>query len=93
MECMGKELTFVEQHLDAFVAGLREIVSSPEELAGLNLADTTWRTYRENICALPYKRFETGTIKGPMTAECRWNLDRAYMEQLSTIYVLSQFPK
>jgi uncharacterized protein YecT (DUF1311 family) len=93
VQCMDKELTFVEQHLDAFVEGLRKIVNSPEELTSLNQADTTWRTYRENICGLPYKRFESGTIKAPMTAECRWNLDREYMKQLNDIYILSQFPK
>ena len=93
MKCMDKELTFVEQHLDAFVEELRQIVSSPEELAGLNQADTTWRAYRESMCALPYKRFPDGTIKGPMTGECRLNLDRDYMKQLNAIYILSQFSK
>jgi uncharacterized protein YecT (DUF1311 family) len=93
VECMGNELRFVEAHLDAFVEGLRGISGSPEELAGLNQTDTAWRAYRENACVLPYKRFRGGTIAGPMWAECRLSLDRAYMKQLSGTYILSQFPK
>jgi uncharacterized protein YecT (DUF1311 family) len=93
VQCMDKELAFVQQHLDAFVEDLRKIVTSPEELASLNRADTAWRTYRESICALPYKRFADGTAKAPMSAECQWNQDRAYMKQLNGLYILSQFPK
>ncbi len=92
LECMGKELQFIEAHLDSFVEDLRGITGSPEELAGLNQTDATWRAYRENGCALPYKRFTGGTVAGPMWADCRLSLDRAYMKQLSGTYILSQFP-
>lgn len=92
LRCMNKELTLIEQHLAAFVEDLRKIATSPDELANLNQTDTAWRSYRESICTLPYKRFANGTIKAPMASECEWNLDRAYMKQLNGIYILSQFP-
>jgi len=90
---MSKELAFVELHLDAFVEDLRGVAGSPEELAELNQTDAAWRAYRKSACALPWTRFPDGTIKGPMSAECQLSLDRAYMKQLSGIYILSQFPK
>ena len=93
MQCMSKELEFIEPHLDAFIEALRGIAGSPEELVALNQSDAAWRDYRKAACALPYKRFAQGTIGGPMSAECQLSLDRAYMKQLSGIYILSQFPK
>lgn len=93
MQCMSKELTFIELHLDAFVEDLRGVAGSPAALAELNQTDAAWRDYRKKICALPWARFAEGTIKGPMSAECQLSLDRAYMRQLSGIYILSQFPK
>jgi uncharacterized protein YecT (DUF1311 family) len=93
VQCMDKELDFIESHLDAFIQALRGLADSPEELAALNQADAAWRHYREAACALPYSRYPQGTIKGPMTAECRLSLDRAYMKQLSAVYILSQHTK
>jgi uncharacterized protein YecT (DUF1311 family) len=90
LDCMDKELDFIELHLDAFIEALRGLTDSPEELAALNQTDATWRNYRKSACALPYSRYPDGTIKGPMTADCRFSLDRAYMEQLSGTYILSQ---
>jgi uncharacterized protein YecT (DUF1311 family) len=90
---MSEELAFVGGHLDAFVEDLRDVTGSPDELAALNKTDTTFRAYRESACALPYKRFAGGTIKGSMAADCQLRLDRAYMKQLSDFYVLSQLPK
>jgi uncharacterized protein YecT (DUF1311 family) len=92
VECMSKELGVIEGHLDAFVEDLRGVAGSHEELDALNQTDTTWRAYRESACTLPFKRFGGGTIRGPMSVECRWTLDRAYMQQLSGFYILSQFP-
>ena len=90
---MSKELEFIEPHLDAFIEALRGLSGSPEELAALNQTDASWREYRKAACDLPYKRYTQGTIKGPMAAECRLRLDRAYMTQLSDMYVLSQHTK
>jgi uncharacterized protein YecT (DUF1311 family) len=92
-ECMVDELGSVEAHLDAFVGDLRGVTGSPDELAGLNRTDATWRAYRESACSLPSKRFRGGTISAPMENDCRLTLDRAYMKQLSGTFILSQFPK
>jgi uncharacterized protein YecT (DUF1311 family) len=90
--CMSKELGVIEAHVDAFVEDLRGVTGSEEERDALNRTDTKWRAYRESACQLPFRRFGTGTIKGPMSVECRWRLDRAYMQELSGVYILSQFP-
>jgi uncharacterized protein YecT (DUF1311 family) len=93
LKCMDKELTSIEPHLDAFVEDLRKMTGSQEELDAFNEMDTKWRAYRESACQLPFKRAgQGGTMRAPMTAECEWTLDRAYMEQLSSFYILSQFP-
>ena len=92
LQCMSKELDFVETHLDAFVTDLRGVTGSAQELAALNNANAAWRAYRDTFCQLPYARFG-GTVNGPMSADCRLRVDRAFMEQLHTMYLLSQFPK
>ena len=93
LKCMDKELTIIGEHLDAFVEDIRGMTGSQEELDALNEMNTKWRAYRESACQLPFKRAgKGGTMRAPMTAECEWNLDRAYMEQLSSFYILSQFP-
>jgi uncharacterized protein YecT (DUF1311 family) len=93
MRCMSKELEFIDTHLDAFIEALRGLADSPEELAALNQTDAAWRNYRKAACDLPYKRYAEGTIKGTMSANCQLSLDRAYMNQLSGMYILSQHPK
>jgi uncharacterized protein YecT (DUF1311 family) len=93
VECMGKELTFVEMHIDAFVQDLRGMAGSSSELAALNRADAAWRAYRQALCQIPFARFGQGTVKGPMSVDCQLRIDRAYMTQLSSMYILSQFPK
>jgi uncharacterized protein YecT (DUF1311 family) len=92
VECMNKELAIIGQHLDTFVENIRGMTGSQQELDALNEMNTRWRVYRESACKLPFKRAGGGTIKAPMSAECEWNLDRAYMQQLSGFYILSQFP-
>jgi hypothetical protein len=92
VECMNKELAIIGEHLDAFVEDIRGMTGSQEELDALNEMNTKWRAYRESACRLPFKRAGGGTMSAPMSAECEWNLDRAYMEQLSGFYILSQFP-
>lgn len=89
---MNKELEVIGAHLDAFVADVRGMAGSQTELYALNQMDTAWRAYRENASKLPLRRFQAGTSRGPMSADCEWRLDRAYMEELSGFYMLSQFP-
>jgi uncharacterized protein YecT (DUF1311 family) len=95
VECMNKELAIIGEHLDAFVEDLRGMTGSQQELDALNEMNTKWRAYRESACRLPFKRAGQGgggTMSAPMSGECEWNLDRAYMQQLSGFYILSQFP-
>ena len=90
---MNKELAIIGEHLDAFVEDIRGMTGSSEELDALNQMDTRWRAYRESACKLPFRQAgKGGTSRAPMSAECEWNLDRAYMQQLSGFYILSQFP-
>jgi uncharacterized protein YecT (DUF1311 family) len=91
LQCMSKELDEIEKHVDAFVEDLRGVTDSQKELDALNQTDKAWRAYRESMCQLPWAR-GLGTVRGPMSVGCRWSLDRAYMQQLHEIYVLSQFP-
>jgi uncharacterized protein YecT (DUF1311 family) len=92
VQCMNKELAIIGEHLDAFVENIRGMTGSQEELDALNEMNTRWRAYRESACKLPLRRAGHGTISAPMSAECEWTLDRAYMDQLSGFYILSQFP-
>jgi uncharacterized protein YecT (DUF1311 family) len=89
---MKKELEVIGAHLDAFVEDVRGMTGSQTELNALNQMDTAWQAYRENACQFPFRQFQAGTSRGPMSAECEWRLDRAYMEELSGFFILSQFP-
>jgi len=91
IQCMSIDLTEIEKHVDAFVENLRGVTGSQKELDALNQTDKNWRAYRESICVLPFARGQ-GTSDGPMSVECRWDINRAYLQQLSGIYNLSQFP-
>jgi uncharacterized protein YecT (DUF1311 family) len=99
--CMDKELTFVEPHLDGFIAALRGVLTakaaSPKsgaqsELQTLNKADAAWRRYRAQICRLEFDYFASGsgTIGVPARADCELRMDRAYMEQLHELLHLQQ---
>jgi uncharacterized protein YecT (DUF1311 family) len=99
--CMEKELTFVERHLDGFIAALREVLavraaspksSEQSELETLNKADAAWRLYRDQICRLEFNYFAggSGTIAVPARADCELKIDRAYMEQLHELLYLQQ---
>jgi len=92
VQCMSKELDFVEAHLDSFVNDIRSLTLSAAELASLNAGDKAWRAYRDAFCSVPLDRGR-GTIRVPMSVDCRLKVDRDYMDQLSGFYLLSQFPK
>jgi uncharacterized protein YecT (DUF1311 family) len=62
----GRELKFVELHLNAFIDDLRGETGSPDELTALNNTDTAWRVYRESSCSLAFKR-----LAGPLEDLCR----------------------
>ena len=99
--CMDNELTFVEPHLDGFIAALRGVLTaraaSPKsgaqsELETLNKADAAWRLYRVQICKLEFNYFAggRGAIAVPARVDCELRMDRAYMEQLHELLLLQQ---
>lgn len=91
--CIDKEVSFVDQHLDAFVVALRGVFStrasshvegSQNELDTLNRADAAWRAYRTQICKLSYDFYSGGLESNavPTIAYCELRQDRAYLQQL-----------
>jgi hypothetical protein len=54
-DCMGKELAFVVEHLDAFVTSLRGVLATStnkdaqNKLDILNKTDAAWRQYRVQV--------------------------------------------
>jgi Lysozyme inhibitor LprI len=94
--CMGRELAFVESHLDAFVIDIRGVLSANKatdkkgtnsRLTMLNKADAAWRQYRKQVCGLSYDYFRggQGTIIRPAVGICRLSLDKAYMSRLEAL--------
>lgn len=90
--CMGRELAFVDSHLDAFMIDIRGVLSAngaaekkatSSRLKMLNRADAAWREYRNQVCGLSYGSFRGGQGTGisPEVGICRLSLDRAYMRQ------------
>jgi hypothetical protein len=101
LQCMSKETTFTETHLDAFVAAMRGVATDQDAhkepntnvksvLDELNKTDASWRQYRKNGCSLQYALFGTGTGAGPALAECEITLDRAYMKMLAGFFNLHE---
>ncbi len=101
IECMSKEITFTEGHLEAFVSALRGIAAevdgtnqpnpgSPRVLDQLNKTDTAWHAYRENACRLQFAWFGRGTGGPPAAAECELAQDREYMKLLAGFFNLHQ---
>jgi hypothetical protein len=94
--CMAKELSLVEQHLDALVDDLRAMFAIKQaskqggeqsELEILNKADAAWRLYRAQICKLSFGYFVGGqeAIAVREDGICELRLDRAYVLQLSPL--------
>jgi hypothetical protein len=54
-----------------------------------------FRLHQLDICCTRFSFFACllQPIKGPMSADCQLILDRAYMKQISGMYIPSQFPK
>jgi hypothetical protein len=89
-DCMGKELAFVGEHLDAFVTSLRGVLATSSnkdaqsKLDILNKTDAAWRQYRVQVCNLSFNYFSggQGLIVESSRADCELRLDRAYVQQL-----------
>ncbi len=104
--CIGKEVSFTETHLAAFLTAVRGITAADDqapppseafgprhELALLNQADAAWRIYRNNLCDLAYAGLEGGTGAASVQAECEYRTDREYARQLAAAVELATLAK
>ena len=95
-QCIGKEVEFTENHLNAFLAAVRGILSDEDgapagaesagkvtELDLLNSADRAWREYKKNLCELEFTGFIGGSGAGSAKSECEYRLDRQYVRQVA----------
>lgn len=105
-QCMGKELEFTGNHLDAFLEGVRGILADEDaatpstestrkvkELDLLNNADMAWREYTKNLCGLAFAGFDGGTGAASAEAECEYRADRAYVKQVADAILLKILAK
>ena len=105
-QCMGKELEFTRNHLDAFLEAVRRILADEDgatpstdstrkvkELDLLNNADTAWREYTKNICGLAFAGFDGGTGAASAEAECEYRADRVYVKQVADAILLKILAK
>jgi len=105
-QCMGKEVEFTENHLNAFLAAVRGILSDEDgepggtESAGkvkkldlLNNADRAWRQYKKNLCELGFAEFDGGSGASSAESECEYRVDRQYVEQTADVILLKILAK
>jgi uncharacterized protein YecT (DUF1311 family) len=104
-ECIGKELEFTEQHLNAFLAAVRGILADDDagqaadkvkESDLLNQADRAWREYKKNLCELEFAGFGDGgggSGAGPAKTECEYRADRQYVQQVADAILLKTLAK
>jgi len=105
-QCIGKEVEFTENHLNAFLAAVRGILADEDgapagaESAGkvkkldlLNNADRAWREYKKNLCALGFAELEGGSGASSAESECEYRVDRQYVEQMADAILLKVLAK
>lgn len=105
-QCIGKEVEFTEQHLNAFLAAVRAIVAgddaaqAPTEAVGktkeldlLNKADQAWREYKKNLCQLEFAGFNGGSGASSAESECEYGADRQYVRQIADAILLKILAK
>jgi uncharacterized protein YecT (DUF1311 family) len=95
-QCLGKEVEFTENHLNAFLEAVRAILAEEDgsaadaestgkgkELSLLNSSDRAWRDYKKNLCGLAFAGFDGGTGAPSAELECDYRLDREYVKQVA----------
>ena len=105
-QCMGKELEFTRNHLDAFLEAVRRILADEDgatpstdstrkvkELDLLNNADMAWREYTKNLCGLAFAEFDGGSGAASAEAECEYRADRVYVKQVADAFLLKILAK
>jgi uncharacterized protein YecT (DUF1311 family) len=94
--CIGKEVEFTENHLNAFLTAVRGILADEDGAAAvpesadrvkqldlLNSADRAWREYKKNICDLEFAGFGGGSGASSAKSECEYRVDRQYVRQVA----------
>jgi uncharacterized protein YecT (DUF1311 family) len=105
-ECIGKEVEFTENHLNAFLEAVRGILANQygatagikpagnvNELDLLNNADRVWREYKKNLCELEFAGFDGGSGASSAKSECEYRLDRQYVQQVADAILLKVLAK
>ena len=105
-QCIGNEVEFTENHLNAFVAAVRGILSDEDggrastepvgkvkELELLNNADQAWREYKKNICELEFAGFGGGSGASSAKSECEYRVNRQYVKQVADAILLKVLAK
>jgi len=102
-QCIGKEVEFTENHLNAFLGAVRGILADEDsvpagtesagkvkELDLLNNADRAWREYKKNLCEL---EFAGGSGASSAKSECEYRVDRQYVKQVADAILLKTLAK
>jgi uncharacterized protein YecT (DUF1311 family) len=105
-ECIGKEVEFTENHLNAFLEAVRGILANEHgatagikpagkvsELDLLNNADRAWREYKKNLCELEFAGFDGGSGASSAKSECEYRVDREYVKQVADAILLKILAK
>jgi uncharacterized protein YecT (DUF1311 family) len=105
-QCIGKEVEFTENHLNAFLAAVRGILADEDgapagaESAGkvkesdlLNNLDRAWQEYKKNLCQLAFAGFDGGSGAGSAKSECEYQADRQYVRQVADAILLKTLAK
>jgi uncharacterized protein YecT (DUF1311 family) len=105
-QCIGKEVEFTENHLNAFLAAVRGILADEDgaragtesagkvkELDLLNNADRAWREYKKNLCELESTGFDGGSGVVSAKSECEYRVDRQYVSQVADAILLKTLAK
>jgi uncharacterized protein YecT (DUF1311 family) len=105
-QCLGKEVEFAENHLNAFLEAVRGILADEDGLPAraesadkgkesdlLNHADGAWREYKKNLCKLEFAGFNHGPGAGPAESECEYRADREYVKQVADAILLKTLAK
>jgi uncharacterized protein YecT (DUF1311 family) len=105
-QCIGKEVEFTENHLNAFLAAVRGILADEDgvpagaepagkvkELELLNNADRAWREYKKNLCGLEFAGLDGGSGASSAEGECEYRADRQYVRQVADAILLKILAK
>jgi uncharacterized protein YecT (DUF1311 family) len=105
-QCIGKEVEFTENHLNAFLAAVRGILADEDsapvgtesggkvkELDLLNNADRAWREYKKNLCELEFAGFDGGSGASSAKSECEYRVDREYVRKVADAILLKILAK